>query len=309
MAVNNERSAFIRDLKKKEKELAEVSKESVGGGFMSDEELIETLDLNPNAKKQFITKVSRVRYGTDKNKNQYFAFNFTISQGEHAGLTVSQFIGLGGKNKADRQKGMKRLCGLLQRLDYDTTSWNATELVVNCVEAADEMTANKPGVRLSLGVWGDANDRLNIDVVGIVSDSSASPSESKKTSTVKVEGYKEVGERADNGEEDAESELTEEAESRGLDPDEYESWSDLGEALDKLQADAEQKKGNNDSSDEIDYLEYVGYEATFNSDETGEMIVTTSSYDEDTGLFTVVDEEENEYECEFSDLEFDNDEE
>lgn len=309
MAVTNERSAFIRDLKKKEKELAEVSKESVGGGFMSDEELIETLGLGPDAKKQFVTKVSRVRYGTDKNKNQYFAFNFTISQGEHAGLTVSQFIGLGGKTKADRQKGMKRLCGLFQRLDYDTTEWKPTELVVNCVEAADEMTANKPGVRLSLGTWGDANDRLNIDVVGMLSDTSASPSKSEKEDTpsktsVKLEGYKDLGTKADDGDEDAEAELSEEAESRDLDPDDYESWSDLGEALDKLQADAE----NKDASEDSDYSEYVGYEATFNSEETGEMTVTANAYDEDTGLFTVVDEDDNEYECEFSDLDFDEEE-
>lgn len=309
MAVTNERSAFIRDLKKKEKELAEVSKESVGGGFMSDEELIETLGLGPDAKKQFVTKVSRVRYGTDKNKNQYFAFNFTISQGEHAGLTVSQFIGLGGKTKADRQKGMKRLCGLFQRLDYDTTEWKPTELVVNCVEAADEMTADKPGVRLSLGTWGDANDRLNIDVVGMISDASAAPSKSEKKETpsnnpVKLEGYKDLGEKADDGDDDAQAELTEEAESRGIDSDEYELWSDLGEELDKHQADDE----NKDDSDTSDYSEYVGYEATFNSEETGEMAVTANAYDEDTGLFTVIDEDDNEYECEFSDLDFNEEE-
>jgi hypothetical protein len=300
MAVTNERSAFIRDFKKREKELAEVAKESVGGGFMTDEELIETLELG-DTKKQFVTKVSRVRYGNDKNKNPYFAFNFTIAQGEHEGLTVSQFIGLGGKTKADRQKGMKRLCGLFQRLDYDTTSWATDEIAVNAVEAADTMTQNKPGVRLSLGTWGDANDRLNIDVVGLVNSSDApksTPPAKKEAKSAPSQESKvsmeSLGAKADEGDEDAVNTLTEAATAANVDPDEFETWMDLGVHLDK---------GSSSDSEE-DYSEYVGYEAVFDSEETGELSVTASAYDKDSGLFTVTDEDDNEYECEFSDLTF-----
>ena len=223
-------------------------------------------------------------------------------------MTVSQFVGLGGKTKKDRQKGMKRLCSLLQRLDYDTTQWSDSELVLNCVEAADELTENKPGVRLSLSVWGEQKDRLGIDVVGMVSNSAPKASSSKaapkKSSNVKLEGYKDLGVKADEGDEDAEAELTKEAEEKSIDPDEYESWEDLGAELDSLLEAAENANEDDSDSDE-DMSEYVGYEAVFNNDEIGEFTVTTTGYNETTGLFTVEDEEENTYECEFSDLTFD----
>lgn len=306
MAVTNERSAFIRDFKKKEKELAEVAKESVGGGFMTDEEIVETLGLS-DVKKQFVTKVSRVRYGTDKNKNPYFAFNFTIAQGEHEGITVSQFVGLGGKTKADRQKGMKRLCGLLQRLDYDTTQWAVSESAVNAVDAADELTQNKPGVRLSLGVWGDNKDRLNIDVVGMTGETASSngapskPAPKAKTET-KV-SMETLGAKADDGDEEAEETLTTAATSANVDPDDFDTWMDLGVHLDK-EGSSSDSEDSDESSEAEDYSEWVNYEATFNSEETGELTVTTTSYDADTELFTVTDEDGNDYECEFSDLTF-----
>ncbi len=40
-----------------------------------------------------------------------------------------------------------------------------------------------------------------------------------------------LGQLADDGDEDAETQLTEEAKSQGLDPDEYSNWSDLGTVL------------------------------------------------------------------------------
>ena len=174
---------------------------------------------------------------------------------------------------------------------------------MNAVEAADEMTQQKPGVRLSLGVWGDNKDRLNIDVVGMVnaapSSNGSAPAPKSVTETTKTpppsqENMESVGAKADDGDDAAVEKLTEAATAANVDPDEFETWMDLGVHLDK---------GSSSDSEE-DYSEYVGYEAVFDSEETGELAVTASAYDKDSGLFTVTDEDDNEYECEFSDLTF-----
>jgi hypothetical protein len=175
---NAERSAFLRDFKKRKAELAEAAKKEASSGFLTDEEIIESLGLD-ETRQQFLTKISRVRYGLDKHKSPYFAFNYTITSGDNEGVSVSQFFGLGGNTKAERQKKDERLCATFQRLDVNTTKWKAAEVPDKMVEAANKMTLEKPSVRIALYTWGDDvdNPRLGIDIIGVVkgSDTEAPP--------------------------------------------------------------------------------------------------------------------------------------
>ena len=203
---NPEIAAFRRELAKRKAELNEAAKKQASSGFLTDEEIIESLGLDEN-RTQYLTKVSRVRYGLDKHKSPYFAFNYTISQGEHEGTSVSQFFGLGGKTKAERAKKDERLCANFQRLGYDTTSWKG-DVTDKFVESADEMTLNKPSVRLALYTWGDDNDRLGIDIIGVGKPSNKD--EDEEASPPEDDQYEDADE-------------VEEAEASEYEGD-YESW-------------------------------------------------------------------------------------
>jgi hypothetical protein len=249
---NAERSAFLREFKKRKAELVEAAKKEASSGFLTDEEIIESLGLD-ETRQQFLTKVSRVRYGLDKHKSPYYAFNYTIIEGEHEGVSVSQFFGLGGNTKAERQKKDERLCANFQRLNVNTTKWKPAEVIDKLVEAADEMTLKKPTARIALYTWGDDpdNPRLGVDILGITT---AKP-------------------------EDTDSE-----------EDQYED------------AEASEEVEEDDTPAE-DYAEWVGFEATFDPGD-GEITVTTTAWDEDTGLLTCEDENGDTYEADPEALDF-----
>lgn len=209
-AANPERSAFLRSLKQRQNELAESAKKEASTPFLSDEETIELLGLS-ETRQQFRAKVSRVRYGLDKHKNEYFSINYVLTEGEHEGTTVSQFYGLGGKTKDERAKKDARLCGAFQRLNVDTTKWAPTKVSDKLVESADMLTETKPNVVLSLYTWGDDPDdpRLGIDIT-----SCGAPTPVKKGKPAKAEEEEEEDEyeEADEEEVEGEEEETEEGE-------------------------------------------------------------------------------------------------
>ena len=254
---NAEKSAFLRNLNARKAELAEAAKKEASSAFLTDEEIINNLGLS-DTKKQFKARVSRVRYGLDKHKSPYFAFNFTISEGEHKGTTVSQFFGLGGKTKEERLKKDARVTATFQRLNIDTTKWPTAKVSELMVETADALTLKKPGATIALYTWGDdpEDPRLGIDILGTYA---AKPSKEE--------------------EEEAEEE-------------QYEDTEEV-EEVEEVEEEA----------DEIDYASYVGYEATLTT-EDGEITVAATEYDEDTGVFTVEDDNGDVYEVSFEDLDF-----
>jgi hypothetical protein len=266
MSTATEKSAFLRDLKKRQKELSEVAKEEQAGGFLTDEDIINMLGLD-ETKSGYVTKLARVRYGLDKNKSPYFAFNYTIVEGEHKGTTVSRFVGLGGRTKDDRAKGMKQLMGTFQRLDVDTTKWKANQVDVMCVETAEALTKARPNVNITLSTYdrADGSKGLSVDVQGLgtptSSNGAAKPARSlKKEADTESTKYSAMGLDADDEGVDTHADLEALAKVHGMDPDEFDTWEKLGQALDAAEASAEADEEEAEAEEEEegeDPAEYV----------------------------------------------------
>lgn len=318
---NQERSAFIRELKKNKAALAATAKEdlAMSGGFLSDEDLIKLMKLSEN-KQQFQAKLSRVRYGIDKNKDPYFAFNYVITQGSFLGTAVSVFVGMGGKNAEDRKKNAAKLYRILQSLDVDTTKWksSADEVIEKTVQVADDLTSSKPSLILSLNTWGEDKKakppkppRLGVEVVSLSSPASSAPTshtDDSETEYEDVEGTEEetedlmaMAEQADADGEVEHAFLEAAAAEYDLAPDQYDTWVELVEAINE----AAHEASGDEEEPAINGDDYVGYECEFNADGTV-FTVTCSGYDADTQLFTVTDDDGNEYETSFDNLDFGN---
>ena len=328
MAASTERSAFIRDMKKRQAEMTETAKTEASSGFLSDQDIIALLELD-DTKKQFRTKISRVRYGKYKEgKEIYFAFNWVIIDGIHKGVTISKFVGMEGKTKTDREKKYKQLFGTFQRLDVDTTQWEPDDIVENAVEAADTLSKKKPGCLLSLSTWGDDPEdlRLNIDIVSMlkITEEEAeddTPKTSAKMKTKVKRGhtpepitdangnkYAAMGMDIDQGDDSHIDAMEEVCITYGFDSSEYGDWESLGKALDKrIQEvnDGGEEYVADEVKSAIDFNEYVDCEATYNSGEA-EIKVSTTAYDSDSEMFSMVDDNGTEYEGEWNDLDFGN---
>ena len=267
-SANTEKAAFIRELKKRQNELAEASKKQASTSFTTDEELINMLDLSAT-RQQFKTKISRVRYGLDKNKDSYVSINYVISDGDHEGTTVSKFYSLGGDDKAKRLKRAEQLFAAFQRLNVDTTKWAPTKVIDKISETSELLTETKPTVTLAMYTWGDdpKDPRLGVDIVSCIA--SKGPKKGKPSD-----------------EEDEEDE-------EGEEEDQYED-ADAEEAAEEAE---EEDAGHED------YSEWVGYEASFDTGD-GTIAVATTEYDQATGLFTVEDDAGDLYEASFDDLTF-----
>ena len=321
MADTKERSAFVKEFSKQAKDLADVAKETQGGGFLSDEDIIETLGLTADTKKQVRTRVTRVAYGIDKNRNPYFSFNWGITSGPNAGLIISKFVGLGGKTKDDRVKRLKQLVSTFQRLDIDTTKWPAPKVMQLAVDNADTLTTEKPGVLLALSTWGDDNDRLNIDIVGMFDASaetkpapsdvppstngSASSKAASKAKAAKAENvatkYAAMGLDTDNEDADHSEELSGLGTDLGITGMDDMSWEELGAAIDAASVPEEQELP--DPLGDIDFESYVGFACKFNTGDD-EVDVTPVSYDADAEIFSLEDEDGNEYEDAWQNMDF-----
>ncbi len=300
MAATNEKSAFLREMKKKQKELASSAQKEATTSFLDDGQIIELLGLGADVKRQVRTKVSRVGYGLDKNKNLYYSFNFVIIEGEHKGTTISKFIGLGGDTKEQRERRGDDLYRTFQRLDVDTTKWSTAKIAELSVDAADALTAEKPGALLSLSTWGDKHDRLNINVVSIFEtdskDAPSSPEDSEESDT--DTDFTAMGKEADDAGNTSHTVMESEANKRGIDPDEYSDWESLGVVLD---GGFVPEVGDAD----IDFNEYVLCDAKYNSGD-GEVSVSVTAYDADSNMFSLEDTNGEAYEAQWGELDFGN---
>jgi hypothetical protein len=328
--LSKEEKAFIASMKAKGAELASVAGQAQGGGFMDDEQIVEALGLShadDGHKPVFKCQLTTVGFGKNKSGDNYFRFAWKIADGEHAGITFSKYIGLTGKNKTDRERNFKQLFGTLQRLGVDTTSWGKDEVMLNAVKSAKKLTSEKPGCLIGLCYWckkiGDEEDpesspRLNIDINGLFDASNLkkgfSPSESSEGSSDdgSNESFASIGAGVDEAGEESCPILENAAKANGFNPDDYETWEALGEELDAIpfddETDAEGEEGfdpsqylNDNENWPEDSADWIG--AEFN---TGDGVITVYpiDFDAETELFTLVDDDDNEYSAEFEALTF-----
>lgn len=321
--MSDARSAFIRNLKKEKAVLTASAKEShVSGGFMKDEDIIKLLKLNKTYK-QYPAKLSRVRYGVDKNKDNYFSFDFVIIDGDHIGTPIGRYCSLAGDDRESKDKSAATLFRCFQALNVNTDQWELSgdELLEKLVDEADRLTQDKPEVILSMNVWGEKNDRLGVNIAALISSrpssssgttakpSKASPKASTGASRPTDEELTQWAEAADEKGsasckklEDVGKPLDDGENNLG-DPDQFASWIDYVTRI--IEVFPYEEEEEEEEEDAIDYASYVGYGCDYNAD--GEVIsVTASAYDDSSELFTVVDDDGNEYETEWANLDFGN---
>lgn len=198
-----ERSEFLKEFEKHKTAAAKAAKVETGSAILSDAEIAKTLDLSENTKKVFDAKLSRVRYGKDKNKNLYISFDYVLLSGKK-GLQLGQFIGL-DKTSDKYDKNLERVFGTMQRFGIDTTKWNASNAIKNFLDAADALTEEKPSFKLGLSKYiADAKKGIifiNYSILSLIEDQ-----EEESDEEVEEDEYEEVEET----EEESEEEETEE---------------------------------------------------------------------------------------------------
>jgi len=267
MPKTNQRSEFLKGLKKDAAALYKAAQTEAPTGYMEDDEILERLGIEDDETRVTVTaKLVRVSYGFDRNKNQFIRSKFVVTEGEHKGLPIpGDFFSLKKDDKEKYQKTLERVCGFLQRLGYDTMSWEKKDVPENVLDSADELTSQKPVVMLSVGAW-ERNDEslgLNTNIISLVDSESDSSSPED-----------------DDAEESEEGEEQEDVEGE----EDYENVED-------------------DEEDEWDYSEWVGYDVSADLGE-GMEEVTVQDYDEESGNFTVTASDDENYEVVAAECEF-----
>ena len=165
---------------------------------------------------------------------------------------------------------------------------------------------------------------MNVAVIGLTRENGNGGS-GKKTKTSKPTGdvdasddsWESVGKVADEQELEEHPELEAAAEEHGLVPDQYQLWERLGFDIDQAIANAEGGEEEEEVEEEsepstkltaAEGKEYIGYEADMDDGQGNVITVEVTKFVVKTQLFTVVDDEESEYDVELSDLDFGEDE-
>lgn len=218
------RSAFIKKLNANKKVLKESAKKSHTSTFLTDEEVCNLLDLDEKVKKIFNAKLTRINSGFDKNGVPYMSVNFIVAEGEHRGTPFSKYHSLDDKDKERYQREVDSICRIYQTVGIDTHSWDDAKVAENIFDTAEQLNADKPGVKVALTRYVGANgDRLNISYIGKTSDSMHDAAD-------EVEH-----DEADEVEESEEIEETEEETEEESDDADWSEWvgyeatTDLGE--------------------------------------------------------------------------------
>jgi hypothetical protein len=242
-------SAFIARLNKK-KELLKKASNAKAQSFLKDTELISLFGLDADTSVVVTCKATGVRYGTDKNGDAFFSFNYTISEGEHEGVNLSVYRKIDTSTDEKAEKSMQQVMFGFQRLGYDTEGWTGSELV----DAAKDVSKDKPTVNISLSVYQKdekSDPRLNVNVISVKkNDDDEEPSDDEEEESEDTETEEEDSEEAEDEAEEEESE----EEDEGLD----------GEAM-------------------------VGYEVTFKPKDAAKAIKggEITSYNKSKNTFTV----------------------
>lgn len=251
------RAQFIKDLDKHKKIAAKSMKKPASSGRMDDTEVIELLGLTEGVKKIVSARLARVYYGVSKTaaKQQFFQFRFAILDSKYRGVPVSIYRGLDLSSTEKEEQSFDFLYGEFQRLGIDTTEWDGSSVGLSTVEAAEQLSEDKPYVTIALSVYQkrdakgkpSGDPRLNINIMSL----SDAP-----TSSVE--------------DEEAEQEQEEEEEYEEVEAEEAE---DTSEEVEQEESDGEEES-------------WIGYPCSFESE--GETIEgVTSAYDADSDTYTV----------------------
>jgi hypothetical protein len=321
------RSAIIAKLKKNKAAIKEAAKKTHGSGaFLSDREFMDLIGVPEESGTKMIVaaQLTRFRHGIDKNGQIYFAPNYVLTDGEHKGTPFSEFIGIPA-DKEKAQNAINSIFRVLQNLGVSTTDWDADDLEENLVNSAEELSEAKPSVRVAISRYINPNDennhRMNLSVMGAVPSAPAGKKVSKSSKSVPVteeQEYEEVagdsedeevdltqlGESADEGDEDAIGKLTELAEEAGLDVDDYpESWASLAEALAGSSTEEEEEEEETPPPKKVSKGKGKP-KGTKGKADLGEGMVSirVSSYDPETDEYVVTDNAGDDYQISASDI-------
>lgn len=249
---------FIKSLQSKKKMLATAAK-TKAGSFLEDSDIIEKYDLSEDNKVTLNGKVAKVAYGWAKQdkKRPYLSFYYVVDDGTQLPSVYREF---------GDEKGAARTMGELQRLGVDTTEWEDDEISKNIVNSAVKLTKSTPSVSLTLGVWGDDGDRLNIGV--------------------KLAG-KSAKRHDDGDDEDDEDEDEPKSKKSSRSASEKSSGGSKG----KSKAKPEPEDDDTDDFDQDDPSTWIDYECSF---KLGKKTLTgvITEYDEDDESFTIEDSDE-----------------
>lgn len=335
--TTDSRSAIIAKLKKHKAAIKEAAKKTHGGAFLSDREFMDLIGVpeEPGTKVIVAAQLTRFRHGIDKNGQIYFAPNYVITEGEHTGTPFSEFIGIPVTGAAVQDNGKAKnainsLFRILQNLGVSTTDWDANDLEDNLINAAEELSESKPAVRVAISRYINPNDennhRMNLSVMGAAPSAPAGKktSKSSKSAPVGVEEYYEeitgesedeevdltqLGESADEGDDDAITKLTELAEEAGLDVDDYpDSWASLAEALagssEEEDEESEEVEEESPPPKKVSKGKASKPKGTKGKADLGEGMVSirVSSYNAETDEYVVTDNAGDDYEISADDI-------
>lgn len=308
------KSSFVSALSKKVRKVKDAAKTTQGSTFLTDQEVLDLLEVPDEGKLIVNAKLTRIRVGADKNNNAYFAPDYVVSEGEHKGTPFSSFIGLDTKDDKIFERSISNVFRILQNLGINTEAWDyeGDELLAAIEEEAKELTAQKPGVKVSLSRYIPTDEskehRLNISVMGLtdsslrtaqddVDDEEREASKPKARPKAKAEpevSLADIGAAADEGDDEAIEKLTALAEEAGLDINDFGPWADLAEALEG--AEPEEVEEEEESS-----AKPAGTKGKADLGD-GLVAITVVSYNEDTNEYIVRDKAKDEYEIDADDI-------
>lgn len=175
-------AAFLKSVSKLKSDAKTAAKKEKPTGILTDSQILEKLEIAKGDAKTFqatCTKVSMSFAKNDPNRPA-FRFNYTIQSSNKAynGTQVSNYHLIEeGKNKTTgevfrtMEDTLASLFYEFQGIGYDTASW--TDPLVDAVNAAKEITKDKPDVSLTIKHGTDKETKkksyLNIYVNSIAS--------------------------------------------------------------------------------------------------------------------------------------------
>ena len=313
------KSDFLKNASSLGKEAVKANKEKAAP-ILEDNEIAQILDLSENIKKTFEARLSKIRYGLDKNKNRYFAFDFILMSGKK-GLKIGDFLGLPKDDKETREKRLKIILVKLEQLGYSIEDATPANILQKMVEAADQLTADKPYATLGLSKYVRPDKTASINNTIIAMSDSPSEEEQQEIAVAAEQpiDFISLGELADNEDPDAGVALTAIAEQLEVDVNDYETWAAFAayahEEL-SIPEEEEAEESSEESSEEYEEvvevsaedIEYgescVGYPGTY-TDEDGDSISgTVDAYDSETNNATFTGEDGTEYSVPMGDIAF-----
>lgn len=261
------RSEFIRKMAQSKKQIVESAKKPASTGFLSDQEVCDVLGLEEGVNTTMVCRLVRIQFGVDKNKHLYYRDSFVVMEGPGKGTPFGKYHTL-NKKEARYEQELDNLFRIYQNLGVDTTEWKEKDVLEKMYDTAVELSASRPTCRMSMSRYvpddPEKEHRLNYSILALVDDD-FTPAPAD-----------------DDEPEDEESEEVEDEEVEDTD---------------------DETEDTEDEDDDTDWSEYVGFSAMFDTGD-GPVEVTTTEWDEDSGTYTVEDEEGESYDAYPSDLEW-----